>query len=282
MNLFIHHTTRYAYDAPVSLSVHAVRLFPRLDPFTKLLWFRFDAPGARAHFRRDLFENTCAHCFFPDPQDHMEYHVELQMEIPRHDPFDFLLESRALQWPVEYSAAEAHSLAPCLSRRTTDRLDGFWQPVPNAPVLETLLELNGRFSVQFSYAPRQTGEARSPGATLSERGGACRDYGWLLTELLREHGLAARMVSGYLFEEDLENRRAEGSLHAWAEVYLPGAGWVGLDPTHGILASHTFVPTAVGVEPADVAAISGTYFSADPVESRMESRVEILKTKEKA
>ena len=93
---------------------------------------------------------------------------------------------------------------------------------------------------------------------------------------LRDLGLAARLTSGYLREADAESRRAEGSLHAWAEVYLPGAGWVGMDPTNGIFCNHNFIAAAVGIEPADVTPIDGSYYEPRPTESKMTSRLELV------
>jgi transglutaminase-like putative cysteine protease len=116
-----------------------------------------------------------------------------------------------------------------------------------------------------------------PAETLRRGRGACRDSALLAAAILRHRGIATRLVSGYLSELHLppEDRRAEAALHAWVEAYVPGAGWIGLDPTHGVLCDHCFLPAAVGISPADVAPISGNYFSPHPVPSRMFSSVTV-------
>ena len=115
-----------------------------------------------------------------------------------------------------------------------------------------------------------------PAETLRLRRGACRDVAVLLAETLRASGLAARLVSGYLRETDAESRRAEGSLHAWTEVYLPGAGWVGMDGTNGVFCNHNFIGAAVGLCPADITPVSGSYYYDGKIASEMTSRLELL------
>ena len=140
----------------------------------------------------------------------------------------------------------------------------------------TLVELTKLLHHTISYQRREEGAAQAPAETLRLRRGACRDTAVLLAEILRDTGLAARVVSGYLRETDEEIRRAEGSLHAWTDVFLPGAGWVGLDPANGILCNDNFIAAAVGLRPADITPISGSFYHRDRVPAEMQSRLELV------
>ena len=138
------------------------------------------------------------------------------------------------------------------------------------------MKLNERLHECVGYERREEGPARSPAETLHLGKGACRDVALLLATILREIGLAARLTSGYLREADAKSRRAEGSLHAWTEVYLPGAGWIGMDPTNGIFCNHNFIAAAVGIESADVTPIDGSYYQRAPTKAKMTSRLELV------
>ena len=140
----------------------------------------------------------------------------------------------------------------------------------------TLVELNKRLHECIGYERREEGAALSPAETLRLGRGACRDVTVLLAEILRQMGFAARLTSGYLRESDAETRRAEGSLHAWTEVFLPGAGWVGLDATNGVFCNHNFIGAAVGLTPADITPISGVYFHKKRIPAQMTSRLELI------
>ena len=138
------------------------------------------------------------------------------------------------------------------------------------------MQLNQTIHECIGYERREEGMARDPVDTLRLGRGACRDVAVLLAEMLRSIGLAARLVSGYLRESDAEQRRAEGSLHAWTEVFLPGAGWIGMDATNGIFCNHNFITAAVGLTPADITPISGAYFHKTEIPSRLRSRLELF------
>jgi transglutaminase-like putative cysteine protease len=138
----------------------------------------------------------------------------------------------------------------------------------------TLVELTNALHQTISYERREEGAAQSPAETLRRQRGACRDTAVLLAEMLRDLGLAARVVSGYLAGG--EGSRAEGSLHAWTEVFLPGAGWIGLDPTNGIFCNDNFIPAAVGLRPADITPISGSFYHRGRIPAEMKSRLELI------
>ena len=198
----------------------------------------------------------------------------------KKDPFHFLLENDAVDLPFEYDAALATILAPFRERRTSDELvvPNWKPPSANKPreTVATLVELTRVLHECVGYERREEGSARSPAETLRLGRGACRDVSVLLAEILRDMGLAARLTSGYLRETDETTRRAEGSLHAWTEVFLPGAGWIGLDATNGVFCNHNFIGAAIGLRPAHITPIAGSYFHKHQIPAQMESRLELI------
>ena len=281
MKLRIRYQTTYSYDRAVSFSPHDVRLFPRHDRFSRVrrLDFKTD-PATNVRFARDVFDNTVASCFFPKASAELQLHLVLDLEIDEKDPFHFILENSAVDLPFEYDPEILDVLGPYRKRRTSDNLTvpGWTAPTVDEKrnTVAALADLNRLLHESLGYERREQGAARSPAETLRAGSGACRDIAVLLAELLREMGLAARLVSGYLRESDRETRRAEGSLHAWTEVFLPGAGWVGLDATNGIFCNHNFVSAAVGLTPSDITPISGGYFHKEEIPNRMTSSMELI------
>lgn len=277
MKLAIRYHAEYAYDAPASLSTHTLRVFPRPDPLVRILRQSFaTAEDASVQWRRDLFDNVVATCFFPDPLLTLPVRIELDLEVPERNAFDFLLEPRGLQVPCAYTDDERRVLAPFLRP-----LQHAVLPPPLAaamrPTTDGLVAMNRWIAESITYERREDGDPLPIQETLRRRKGACRDVAVLLAEALRHNGVAARLAAGFLWEGDHDEgeRRAANAMHAWTEAYLPGAGWVGLDPTHGVLCDHCFIPTAVGLTPADIAPVSGAYFSDAPVDSRLSTSITV-------
>ena len=155
---------------------------------------------------------------------------------------------------------------------------GFWQaPEPGGSTVSLLISLVEALHKHIAYERRDEGTARAPAETLQLGSGACRDTAVLLAAILREMGLAARLASGYICELDTESkqRKADGAMHLWTEVYLPGAGWTGLDATNGIFCNHNFITTAVGLTTAEVTPITGRYFGKEVVPATMTARLEV-------
>ncbi|HMJ04714.1 MAG TPA: transglutaminase family protein, partial [Chthoniobacterales bacterium] len=269
------------YDRPVHFSPHEVRLFPRVDHFSRVRRLAFTANGtATVRYARDVFDNVVASCFFPEAMPELALHIEIDLELEEKDAFDFILESSAVEMPFAYGPELASVLEPYLQRQTAEALTiPGWEP-PSATnrcgTVTALVGLNHAMHEGIGYERREEGAALAPAETLRLRRGACRDVAVLLAEVLRAAGLAARLVSGYLRETEMGARRAEGSLHAWTEVYLPGAGWVGMDGTNGVFCNHNFIAAAVGLRPADITPVLGSFYGDGKVESKMTSRLELL------
>ncbi len=281
MQLGLRYESVYRYEREVGFSPHELRLFPRTDRFCRLRRVQFTPNGdARIRYNRDVFDNVVAVCFYPEKLRELSFTLELDLELEAKGAFDFILDRSAESMPFIYDHEIASILQPYLRPQTTEPLQipGWTAPRPNETLgtVSALVGLNKALFETIEYERREEGGARPPSETLLLRRGACRDVAVLLAEILRGAGLAARLVSGYLREAEMETRRAEGSLHAWTEVFLPGAGWVGMDPTNGVFCNHNFIAAAVGLQPADVTPVTGSYYAHGAVSSAMTARMELL------
>src|SRR5882762_1587055 len=279
MKIGVRYETIYRYDRAVRFSPHDVRLFPRTDRFVQMtrLGFRTQ-PETTVRFGRDVFDNVVASCFFDQPSEMLELRLAIDVEAAKKNPFDFVLSRRAVQMPFNYEEDIASIICAYRKRQTDESisLPGWIPPSQESPreTVATLVELTNALHQTISYERREEGAAQSPAETLRRQRGACRDTAVLLAEMLRDLGLAARVVSGYLAGG--EGSRAEGSLHAWTEVFLPGAGWIGLDATNGVFCNHNFIGAAVGLTPADITPISGIYFHKKRIPAQMTSRLQLI------
>lgn len=277
MKLRISYSADYLYEEAVSLSPHVVRIFPRTDHLLRSGTFSFTSlPSATISYRRDLFDNEIASLFFPVVSDVLPLRFEVVVETPERNPFAFLLEARGLRMPIAYTADEVAILAAYLqpSGGNADWCHGEpWRTRESRPTVETLVTLLRHLHETVAYERRDEGEAFTAEETFRRGRGSCRDFAALFVELLRWNGVAARWVSGFLWEGDITDHPhvAEGAMHAWVEAYLPGAGWVGLDPTNGVFADHHAIPTAVGLKAADVSPVVGTYFGNKTIPSRLKT-----------
>lgn len=271
MRIAIHHVTRYTYPEEVQFTPHRVLLRPRETPHSHVVNMRLEIqPEARVKWRVDPFENQIAGVYFTRPADHINVAASILVELAEGNPFDFILEPYAESYPFAYVASEKKALSPFLEIGSPSScakvLPWIWEQFPRMPggTLELLTEVNRRIRDRFQYVRREEEGVQEPDETLSKGSGSCRDFTRLLIEIARQLGFAARFVSGYLYDppsgaEHIENV-ARGAMHACAEIYLPGAGWKGFDPTNGILVSHTFIPCAVANEPKLTSPIQGSYY----------------------
>ena len=277
MIVHINYQTQYAYSEPVSFSLHLFRLFPKCDRYVSMrrLAFQTNADAA-VTYRRDLFDNEIASCFYPNNSALLSAGLQIELEIQRRNAFDFLLASHALDMPFTYSEQEARVLAPYLLSGVPPPDLPFWRPPAGPrPTIPTLTELNEALHQHIAYERRDEGAAYHPDETLRLGRGSCRDFAVLLAAVAQGLGIAARLASGYLCEFGEEEKKAEGALHAWTELYLPGAGWVGFDPTNGYLCNHHHITAAVGLAPEDISPILGNYFHPTSVTSQMTASLQI-------
>jgi len=281
VKLGLRYQTTYLYEEPVGFSPQDVRLFPRSDRFSRVRRLDFSTtPKATIRYWRDAFENTVASCYFPERSKELTFRLAINLDLDEKDPFHFILERDAAELPFEYEKRTRDLLAAYRGAQAKAplKVPGWEPPTPKKRrgTVETLVDLNKRLHECIGYERREEGEALSPAETLRRGRGACRDVSVLLAEILRQTGLAARLTSGYLRESDSETKRAEGSLHAWTEVFLPGAGWIGLDATNGVFSNHNFIAAAAGLIPADITPISGVYYHAKRVPAQMTSKLQLL------
>jgi transglutaminase-like putative cysteine protease len=200
--------------------------------------------------------------------------LELDLRLEEKNAFHFLLASHASDMPFRYEPHEQRILTPFLQPTEPRAELPFWE-LKAQPTVSALVGLNNAIYENLKYEVREEGAARTPAETLAAGVGACRDYAVLLAETLRGIGIAARLASGYVCESDEAERRSEGAFHAWTEAYLPGAGWVGMDPTNGTFCNHNHITAAVGLLPGDVAPIIGNYFASHPVPARMDAALTV-------
>lgn len=279
MKLVISYRAEYCYERRVSLSPHTVRLFPRDALQARVLKLDFSTnPGGSVHWRHDLFDNVVAQCFYPREDNRLVYRLNAEIAAEERNPFGFLLDSRALQWPAEYTPREREVLAAFTATEKTG-FPSALRPISGGETVNALVTMNQWIHSNIAYERRDEGAAHAPAETLRLGRGACRDTAVLLAAALRVQGLAARLVSGFLWESvnDPAGRKADSALHAWTEVFLPGAGWVGLDPSNGVLADHHYLAAAVGIVPSDIAPVAGLYFGREAIPGALETGLSITR-----
>lgn len=280
MKVRLLYETAYRYEEPVAFSPHELRIFPRADRFHRVR--RADLrvnEGATVRYSRDVFDNSVAICFFPERLQELRIAFEVDLDLLEKNAFDFILENDAVEMPFSYAPELNEILAPYLKRSQRDelRVPGWTAPKDDrSGTVSALVKLNQALHENIGYERREKGPALSPNETLRRGRGACRDVAVLLAEILRASGLAARLVSGYLREADEKTRHAEGSLHAWAEVFLPGAGWVGMDPTNGAFCNHNWIAAAVGLTAGQITPIAGSYYHQTKIPAEMTSKLKLI------
>ena len=275
IRIALHHKTSYRYDRQVALSPHEVRLRPAPHARTPILSYSLSVLP-QEHFinwQQDPYGNYIGRFVFPEKTDTLEFTVDLVADMTVINPFDFFIEQYAEHFPFAYP------------EQLQGELSAYAQPEPAGPLLlawveaarrellaqpmnttDFLVAINQRLQRDIAYLLRMEPGVQTPEDTLEKRSGSCRDSGWLLVQILRTMGLAARFVSGYLIQLRADQEALDGpsgaledftDLHAWTEVYIPGAGWIGLDPTSGMLAGEGHIPLACTALPSSAAPVTG-------------------------
>jgi transglutaminase-like putative cysteine protease len=278
----ISHQTTYTYSQTVSLNPHLIRLRPRCNNWQKLHNFSLlinPQPQSISELI-DLDGNNFSKLWFDTPTNQLSLQILAKVETWQTNPFNYLLETWATTLPFDYPSSLLIQLKPYLKPYSfvldtviVELAEAIIQEV-NANTVDFLSNLNQRIYDNCQYIIRETGEPWQAGITWRRKQGSCRDLAILFMEVCRAVGLAARFVSGY---QEGDSDQQERDLHAWVEVYLPGAGWRGYDPTHGLAVSDRHIALAASAVPSYAAPISGTVNSQNgtKADSRLEAQIMI-------
>ncbi len=265
------HITHYSYDRLVKLGPQVVRLRPAPHCRSNIISYSLKIEPAQhfVNWQQDPFANYQARLVFPEKVREFKVTVDLVVEMAVYNPFDFFLEPKAENFPFKYEPETATELAPYLALEPVTPLVAAYLKkidLTEKRTIDFLVGLNQMLQGDISYTIRMEPGVQTPEETLTLGSGSCRDTGWLLVQLMRRLGLAARFVSGYLIQLKPDVKSLDGpsgtevdftDLHAWCEVYLPGAGWVGLDPTSGLMAGEGHIPLACTPQPSGAAPVEG-------------------------
>jgi len=296
IHVALYHKTHYTYDRLVGHAAHVVRLRPAPHCRAKILSYSQRVTGGK-HFinwQQDPFSNWNARFVFPEKMKELCVEIELVVEMAVYNPFDFFLEENATYFPFTYEDALKKDLGPFLETgEATPRLAAYVQKIKydvlthvRIRTIDFLVALNQRLQSDIKYLIRLEPGVQLPEETLEKLSGSCRDSAWLLVQLLRHFGVAARFVSGYLIQLKPDVKALDGpagsevdftDLHAWCEVYLPGAGWVGLDPTSGLLAGEGHIPLSCTPEPSTAAPVAG---ALDECEAKLKHEMRVSRIHE--
>jgi uncharacterized protein (DUF2126 family)/transglutaminase-like putative cysteine protease len=293
----LRHSTHYDFDQPVNLSPHHIRLKPAPHCRTPIEAYSLKISGGEyfINWQQDPFGNHVARLVFPEKMTRLHVDVEVIAPMTVVNPFDFFVEEYAEHFPFAYTDALKKELAPYLETglagsdgQTGPKLEAWLQSVKRDKRLIAgfLVELNQRLSQDIEYLIRMEPGVQTPEQTLTLARGSCRDSAWLMVHILRRLGLAARFVSGYLIQLTADVKALDGpsgtevdftDLHAWTEVFIPGAGWIGLDPTSGLFAGEGHLPLAATPEPSAAAPITG---ATDPCEVTFDFSMSVTRVHE--
>lgn len=291
IHVALRHRTSYEYPRPIEHGPHVVRLRPAPHCRSRVLAYSMKVAGGPVftNWQQDPQANHLARLVFPEPLERLDIEVDLVVEMSVLNPFDFFLEPQAERFPFTYEGGQRRELAPFLEvpeagALLAQRLKKYRNR--DDRTIDLLVEINADLQRDITYQIRLEPGVQKPEETLRKRSGSCRDSAWLLVHLLRHLGLAARFVSGYLIQLKPDVKSLDGpvgasedftDLHAWAEVYLPGGGWIGLDPTSGLLAGEGHLPLACSPEPGSAAPVTG---AVERCESKMEHEMTVTRIHE--
>ncbi len=273
----LNHKTTYDYDRLVTLFPQIVRLRPAPHCRTPVASYslKISPQDYFLNWQQDPHGNYLARLVFPEKVDHFHVEVDVVAEMTVINPFDFFLEPAAGECPFAYEPWLSKELQPFLETLPVGpNLSAYLETIDRSPLrtIDFLVGLNQRLQKDIKYLIRLEPGVQTPEETLTLRCGSCRDTSWLMVQILRHLGLAARFVSGYLIQLVPDIKSLDGpsgaahdftDLHAWAELYLPGAGWIGLDPTSGLMAGEGHLPLAATPDPSSASPITGSVDSCE-------------------
>ncbi len=295
IEIALNHQKLYRFDRPVILGPHILRLrpIPHCRTPIKSYSLKIIPENYSIHWGRDVNSNWICKLNLPNKTDIFKLEVDLVAEIKSINPFDFLVDDYAAEYPFNYSQKLQQELQSYLPKELPKEAGGSlltaWvEKLDKSPQFTTsfILAVTQKLHEEINYAVRLEEGIQSCEETLKTKVGSCRDTAWLLVQIFRHLGLAARFVSGYLIQLAADQKPLDGpagpehdlaDLHAWTEVYLPGAGWIGLDPTSGLLAAEGHIPLACAATPEMAAPIAGTI---EPCESRLDFSLTVSRIKE--
>ena len=292
IHVALNHVTHYRYDRPINLGPQVVRLRPAPHSRTRILSYSMRVEPA-THFinwQQDPQSNYLARLVFPDKTTSFRIEIDLVAEMSVLNPFDFFLEPSAEHYPFKYAPEVEAELAPYMAKaEATPHFQAYLDACrerfagKKTPMNNFLVDVNQQLQKDIGYTIRMEPGVQTPEETLVNKLGSCRDTGWLLVQLMRHLGVAARFVSGYLIQLKSDVKSLDGpsgteidftDLHAWCEVFLPGAGWIGLDPTSGLLAGEGHIPLACSPDPSSAAPVSG---AIDECETEFEHSMSVTR-----
>lgn len=278
--LYIEHITTYQYRNPVILRPHRLLLRPREGSEIRIESAQLAlTPSYQLRWQRDAYDNAVAVASFSEPSDRLVIDSRVWLQHYHDRPLDFVVEEHAVGFPFQYAPAERLDLEPYLlplfpgDQSALQRwLPRFWRPGQVVETYGLLDAMNKAIASEFGYRSREEPGVQAPATTLTQQAGSCRDFATLFIESCRYLGLAARFVSGYAYSPMAEY----GSTHAWAEVYLPGAGWKGFDATSGQVVGNDHIAVAVHRHPESVPPVAGAFIACAPESPTMRVVVRVL------
>lgn len=276
----IHHLTEYQFSQTVELTEHRLLLRPREGHDIRITSSRLDVqPLFETNWYRDIYGNSVGLLSLKEPSSTLRIESEVVIEHYAERPLDFVVDKRAVTFPFPFEPEDRLDLLPYRTHNWPNHTGGlkrwverFWLPGQSIETYVLLDRMNQAIVADFGYGMREEPGVQDPDETLRLRTGSCRDFAAFFIEVCRYLGLPARFVSGYLHNPGSSQH---GSTHAWSEVYLPGAGWIGFDNTSGLVAGTEHIATAVHRHPEAVPPVSGSYISSGPVESSLSVTVDV-------